>query len=55
MAIVFWNMHGVPLLHFSPPNGTVNSAAYQPTLKKLRSCSMQEASDEDVGQEGAVA
>ena len=34
MATVFWDMHGV-LLHFSPPNETVNSAAYQATLKKL--------------------
>jgi len=24
------------LLHFSPPNETVNSAAYQATLKKLK-------------------
>jgi len=54
MATVFWDMHGVLLLHFSPPNGTVNSAAYQPTLKKVKSCSTQEASDEDVRQEGAV-
>jgi len=35
MATVFWDMHGVLLLHFSPPNETVNSAAYQATLKKL--------------------
>ena len=32
MATVFWDMHGVLLLHFSPPNETVNSAAYQATL-----------------------
>ena len=30
---MFWDMHGVLLLHFSPPNETVNSAA---TLKKLK-------------------
>ena len=35
MATVFWDMHGVLLLHFSPPNETVNSAA---TLKKLKRC-----------------
>jgi len=35
MATVFWDMHGVVLLHFSPSNETVNSAAYQATLKKL--------------------
>ena len=53
MATVFWDMHDVLLLHFTPPNKTVNSAAYQATLKKLKeSCSMQEASD--VRQEGAV-
>jgi len=53
MATVFWDMHGVRLLHFSAPNETVNSAAYQATLKKLKeSSSTQEASD--VRQEGAV-
>jgi len=36
MATVFWDMRGVLLLHFSPPNETVNSAAYQATLKKLK-------------------
>ncbi len=35
MATVFWDKHGVLLLHFSPPNETANSAAYQTTLKKL--------------------
>ena len=34
MATVFWDMHGVLLLHFTPPNETVNFAAYQATLKK---------------------
>jgi hypothetical protein len=29
------NLHGVLLLHFTPPNETVNSA-YQATLKKLK-------------------
>ena len=28
-----WDMQGVLLLHFTPPNETVNSAAYQATLK----------------------
>ena len=36
MATVFWDMHGVLLFHFTPPNETVNSAAYQSTLKKLK-------------------
>jgi len=36
MATVFCDMHGVLLLHFSPPNETVNSAVYQATLKKLK-------------------
>jgi len=36
MATVFWDMHVVLLLHFSAPNETVNSAAYQATLKKLK-------------------
>jgi len=36
MATVFWDMRGVLLLHFSPPNETVNSAAYQATPKKLK-------------------
>ena len=36
MATVFSDMHVVLLLHFSPPNETVNSAAYQATLKKLK-------------------
>jgi len=36
MVTVFWDKHGVLLLHFSLPNETVNSAAYQATLKKLK-------------------
>ena len=37
MATVFWDMHGVFLLRFTPPpHETVNSAAYQVTLKKLK-------------------
>ena len=36
MATVSWDMHVVLLLHFSPPNETVNSAAYQATLTKLK-------------------
>jgi len=33
MATVFWDMHGVLLLRFTPPHETVNSAAYQVTKK----------------------
>jgi len=36
MATVFWGMHCVLLFHFTPPNETVNFAAYQATLKKLK-------------------
>jgi len=36
MGTVFWEMHAVLLLDFSPPNETVNSAAHQATLKKLK-------------------
>ena len=36
MMIVFWDMHGVLLLCISTLNETVNSAAYQATLKKLK-------------------
>jgi len=36
MATVFWDMRVVLLLHFSPPNETGNSAAYQATLTKLK-------------------
>jgi len=35
MATVFWDVRGVLLLHFTPPNESVTSAAYQATLKKL--------------------
>ena len=35
MVTVFGDMHGVLLLHFTPPYETVNSAAYEATLKKL--------------------
>jgi len=36
MATRFWDIHEVLLLHFSPPNETVNSAAYQATLKEFK-------------------
>jgi len=36
MATMFWDMNVVLLLHFSPPIETVNSAAYQANLKKLK-------------------
>jgi len=31
MAAVFWDMHGVLLLHITPPNEKVISAVYQAT------------------------
>ena len=51
MATVFWDMHDVLLLHFSPPNETVNSAAYQATFKKLKravQCKRPQMSDKRV-------
>jgi hypothetical protein len=32
---VFWDVHGVLLVDFTPPGSTVNAAAYQETLKRL--------------------
>ena len=51
MATVFWDMHDVLLLHFTPPNETVNSAAYETTLKKLKravQCKRPQMSDKRV-------
>jgi hypothetical protein len=53
MATVFWDMNGVLLLHFSPPNETVNSAAYQATLKKLKRA-VQRKKSQMSGKKGAV-
>jgi len=36
MVTLFWDMNVVLLLNFSPPNETVNFAAYQATLRKLK-------------------
>jgi histone-lysine N-methyltransferase SETMAR len=36
MAIVFWDVHGVLLVDFTPPTSTINAAAYQETLKRLK-------------------
>jgi hypothetical protein len=36
MATVFWNVHGVLLVDFTPPGSTINAAAYQETLKRLK-------------------
>jgi hypothetical protein len=35
MATVFWDVHGVLLVDFTPPGSTINAAAYQETLKRL--------------------
>jgi hypothetical protein len=36
MAAVFWDVHGVVLVYFTPPGSTTNAAAYQETLKRLK-------------------
>jgi hypothetical protein len=36
MATVFWDVHGVLLVDFTPPGSTINSTAYQETLKRLK-------------------
>jgi predicted glycosyltransferase len=36
MATVIWEMHVGLLLHFSPPNETLNSAAYQATPRRRK-------------------
>jgi len=52
MATVFWDLHIVLLLHFSPPNETVNSAACQTKLKKHKRA--LKCMKPHVRQEGAV-
>jgi hypothetical protein len=36
MATVFWDVHGVLLVDFTPPGSTINAAAYEETLKRLK-------------------
>jgi hypothetical protein len=36
MATVFWDVHGVLLVDFTPPGSTINAAAYQETIKRLK-------------------
>jgi histone-lysine N-methyltransferase SETMAR len=36
MAIVFWGVHGVLLVDFTPPGSTINAATYQAILKRLK-------------------
>jgi hypothetical protein len=36
MATVFWDVHGVLLVDFTPPSLTINAAAYQETLKETQ-------------------
>jgi hypothetical protein len=36
MATVFWDVHGVLLVDFTPPGSTINAAAYQETVKRLK-------------------
>jgi hypothetical protein len=31
MATIFWDVHGVLLVDFTPPGSTINAAAYQET------------------------
>jgi hypothetical protein len=35
MDTVYWDVHGVLLIDFTPSSSTVNAAAYQETLKRL--------------------
>jgi hypothetical protein len=36
MATLFWDVHGVLLVDFTPPGSTINAAAYRETLKRLK-------------------
>jgi hypothetical protein len=36
MATVFWDVHGVLLVDFTPRGSTINAAAYQETLKETQ-------------------
>jgi hypothetical protein len=35
MATVLWDVHGVFMVNFTPPDSIINAAAYQETLKRL--------------------
>jgi hypothetical protein len=35
-AAVFCDVHGVILVHITPPGSTINAAAYQDTLNRLK-------------------
>jgi hypothetical protein len=39
---VFWDVYGVLLVDFIPPNSTINATAYQETLKTLKEAIMKE-------------
>jgi hypothetical protein len=36
MATVFWDVHGIFLVDFTPLGSTINAAAYQEILKRLK-------------------
>jgi transposase len=36
MATVFWDVHGVLLVDFTPPGSTINATACKETLKRLK-------------------
>jgi hypothetical protein len=36
MATVSWDVHGILLFDFTPPGSTINAAAYQETLQRLK-------------------
>jgi hypothetical protein len=36
MATVFWDVHGVLLVDFTPPGSPINATAYKETLKRLK-------------------
>jgi hypothetical protein len=36
MATVFWDVNGVILVDFTPPGSTINAAAYQETLSRVK-------------------
>jgi hypothetical protein len=36
VATVFWDVNGVLLVDFTPPGSTINAAAYEETLKRLK-------------------
>jgi hypothetical protein len=42
MATVFWDVHGVLMVDFTPPGSTINTYAYQKTLKTQGGYSAQE-------------